>query len=59
MVHITSNRAGGVVARKIIPAVLLFPIVLDGVLLISEWRKLFGSDIGTAVFTVGIIVLFL
>ncbi|MEN7549453.1 ATP-binding protein [Rapidithrix thailandica] len=58
MRHITSHRAGGVVARKILVAVILIPIMLGGSLLLLEWRKLFGSDFSAAIYTLGIIVLF-
>ncbi|SDM23792.1 His Kinase A (phospho-acceptor) domain-containing protein [Catalinimonas alkaloidigena] len=55
--EITSPWAGGIVARKLIPVVVLVPVFLGGTLLLGQWQNAYGSDFGIAVYTLCVIVL--
>ncbi|MEQ9443709.1 MAG: ATP-binding protein [Cyclobacteriaceae bacterium] len=59
MKEIVSPRAGGIVARRILPAIFIIPILLGGIILLGEWQKLYGLDFGLAFFCLGSILLFL
>lgn len=57
MAEMTSNNAGSIMARKIFPAILTFPIVLGLLRLLGEWHKLYDSEVGVAIYTISIIML--
>lgn len=59
MTEIVSPRAGGVLARRILPAIFLIPVILGFLVSLGEWQEIFGPDFGLALFTLGSILLFL
>lgn len=59
MADITSAQAGGILARRVLPLIFTIPIFLGVLILLGQWQKLYGLDFGLALFTVGIILLFL
>lgn len=54
----TSMHAGGTLARRLLPAIFLVPILLGAVLLFSGLHTAYGTDFIIAVFTLGIMIFF-
>jgi hypothetical protein len=48
----------GTVARRLVPAVIVVPLLLGWLHLVTEHYKLFESDFGTAVLSIGAILFF-
>jgi two-component system, cell cycle sensor histidine kinase and response regulator CckA len=54
----TSGGAGGVLARRLLPAALLAPVVIGYALLEGQRGGLYGREEGVVFFTVGLVVAF-
>lgn len=55
---ITSDSSGGEIARRLLPAALLIPVVLGGLRLWGQRRGWFGMEEGVALFAVANVVVF-
>jgi signal transduction histidine kinase len=58
MTRVASNSLGGALARQLLPATLLVPIVLGWVQLLGQRRGLYGSEWGLALFAIANVVVF-
>lgn len=56
---ITNDTIAGMTARRLLPAVVLLPIVLGWLLLSGVRRNLYPFEMGAALFTIGLVVAFL
>ena len=54
----TSSSAGGVTARRLLPAALLIPLVLSGLMLWGEKARLYEMTFGMSLFAVLTVVIF-
>src|SRR5207247_1349005 len=55
---ITSDDAGGVLARRLLPAAILIPTLLGGLRLLGQRAGLFGAELGVALVAVASILVF-
>lgn len=55
---LTSENAGGVLARRLVPAVILVPIVLGWLRLLGDHLGLYDVDFGNAILIIAIIITF-
>ena len=58
MAILTSDSAGGKLARRLVPATLILPIVIGWLRLVGERLGLYDAGFGLAMFTVANIVIF-
>ena len=58
IVTILDDSAGGAIARRLLPAAFVLPIILGWLRLIGERRDWFSSDFGLTLFVLALIVLF-
>jgi PAS domain S-box-containing protein len=58
MAVITSNTAGGAIARRLLPAAVLIPAIIGGLRLLGQRKDLYSLDEGVALFAVANVVLF-
>ncbi|HEY6931516.1 MAG TPA: PAS domain-containing protein, partial [Thermoanaerobaculia bacterium] len=56
--RLISDSFSGAITRRLLPAVLLVPLVLGWLRVVGEDRDLFDEGLGTALFAVAIVVLF-
>ena len=59
MSELSGSKAGAMIARKLIPAVLITPIVLGFVRLYAEQKRLISNELGVGLLVLGIIIIFL
>ncbi len=59
MAKVTSNSFGGLMARRLLPATLLIPIILGAIIHYGQLAGLYRAPTGLAVFAVGNVLLFL
>lgn len=57
MAEVTSHRAGGRMARKILPAIVLGPVLLGLVMLLGQHAGWYDQEFGAATYTIGVILL--
>ncbi|MDJ1503842.1 sensor histidine kinase [Xanthocytophaga agilis] len=57
MKEIFSPYTGGVLARKLIPSMVIIPVGMGLLLLVGSWTRLYGSDFRIALHTLGVITL--
>jgi diguanylate cyclase (GGDEF)-like protein/PAS domain S-box-containing protein len=55
---LTSDSAGGKLARRILPATVIVPIVIGWLRLLGQQNGLYGTGFGLAIFAVGNIIVF-
>lgn len=55
--EIFSPYTGGILAQKLLPAIIIVPVVLGLLLLVGSWTRLYGPDFRIALHTVGVIIL--
>ena len=58
VVTILDDTAGGAIARRLLPAAFILPIVLGWLRLTGERRGWFSSEFGLTLFVLALIVLF-
>lgn len=58
MIEFTGNYVGSVLARKLIPAVIVIPIILGFIIVYGEKAGLYINQFGTALFTAANILIF-
>ncbi len=58
MMVITSDTTGGAMARRLMPAAILIPLILGALLFSSEKHGIFAMESGISLFAFAIIVLF-
>jgi PAS domain S-box-containing protein len=58
MAPVTSEGAGGMLARRVLPACVLVPILLGWLRLIGEKWGVYGTELGVALYAVGNVVFF-
>lgn len=56
MAEVTSHRAGGRMARKILPAIVLGPVLLGLVILVGQRAGWYDPEFGAATYTIGVIL---
>lgn len=59
MSELSGSKAGAMIARKLIPAVLITPILLGFVRLYAEQKGLISNELGVGLLVLGIIIIFL
>ncbi|MDJ1484724.1 ATP-binding protein [Cytophagaceae bacterium YF14B1] len=57
MKEVFSPYTGGVLARKLIPSMIIIPVGMGLLLLVGSWTRLYGSDFRIALHTLGVITL--
>ncbi len=58
MAVVTADRIGGMMARRLLLATILVPVVLGWLRIVGERRGLYGDDIGITTFVVLLVVMF-
>src|SRR5829696_3857854 len=58
MAVLTSDTAGGAIARRLLPAAVLIPAILGGLRLLGGRRGVVGLDEGVALYAIANIVIF-
>ena len=58
MMVVTSDTIGGAMARRLLPAAVLIPLLIGAVCLIREERSDFGAEFGISLFAFSSIVMF-
>jgi PAS domain S-box-containing protein len=56
MAHIASESAGGVLARRLLPAAIGIPLVLGWLRLEGQRAGLYGTELGTAIYATSMVV---
>lgn len=57
MAEVTSHHAGGRMARKILPAIVLGPVILGLATLLGQHAGWYDTGFGAATYTIGVIIL--
>src|SRR5258708_5750710 len=58
MAVLTTDRSGGIMARRLLPAVILFPLLFGWLRLKGQEAGLYGTEVGLALFALSNIVVF-
>ena len=58
MAIFTSDSAGGVMARRLLPAAILIPAILGWLRLEGEWAELYDTELGVTVMVLSSMVIF-
>jgi PAS domain S-box-containing protein len=58
MTIVTSDTAGGIMARRLLPAMIVIPLILGWVRLSGQRAGYYGTEFGTSLLTVSIVLIF-